>query len=86
MLIVFRVTAKSGILRAVFDVTQTKGKLDMEWTWIIMENMAAKVIGSYETRNVSRYLTSEVFYRNPKKAFKQFAVGVDVNINRNNWQ
>jgi hypothetical protein len=27
-----------------------------------------------------------VFYRNPKKAFKQFAVGVDVNINRNNWQ
>jgi hypothetical protein len=51
-----------------------------------MENMAAKVIGSYETRNISRYLISEVFYRNPKKAFKQFSVGMDININRNTWQ
>jgi hypothetical protein len=80
------VTAKSGIVTAVFDATQNKGKFDTEWTWIVMENMAAKVIGSYETRNVSRHLISEVFYRNPKKAFKQFAVGVDVNINRNSWQ
>jgi hypothetical protein len=27
-----------------------------------------------------------VFYRNPKKAFKQFSVGMDININRNTWQ
>jgi hypothetical protein len=83
---VFRITAKTGILNAAFDVTQAKGKFDTEWTWILMENMAAKVIGSYETRNMSRYLNSEVFYRNPKKAFKQFSVGMDININRNAWQ
>jgi hypothetical protein len=71
---------------AAFDVTQAKGKFDTEWTWIFMENMAAKVIGSYETRNVSQYLVSQVFYRNPKKAFKQFAAGMDVNVNRNAWQ
>jgi len=71
---------------AAFDVTQAKGKCDMEWTWILMENMAAKVLGSYETRNVSRYLMSQVFYRNPKKAFKQFSAGMDVNVNKNAWQ
>jgi hypothetical protein len=27
-----------------------------------------------------------VFYRNPKKAFKKFDVGMDININRNGWQ
>ena len=51
-----------------------------------MENMAAKVIGSYETRNVSRDLMSQVFYRNPKKAFKEFSAGMDVNVNKNAWQ
>jgi hypothetical protein len=73
-------------MRAVFDITQAKGKFDTVWTWILMENMAAKVTGSYETRNMSRYLISEVFYRNPKKAFKKFDVGMDININRNGWQ
>lgn len=73
-------------MSAAFDVTQAKGKFDTEWTWIFMENMAAKVIGSYETRNVSRDLMSQVFYRNPKKAFKEFSAGMDVNVNKNAWQ
>lgn len=73
-------------MRAAFDVTQVKGKLDMEWTWTFMENMAAKVIGSYETRNVSQCIMSQVFYRNPKKAFTQFSAGMDVNVNKNAWQ
>lgn len=73
-------------MSAAFDVTQAKGKFDVEWTWIFMENMAAKVLGSYETRNMSRYLMSQVFYRNPKKAFKQFSAGMDVNVNKNAWQ
>ncbi|PNF28889.1 hypothetical protein B7P43_G03854 [Cryptotermes secundus] len=82
----YLITAKTGIVNAVFDITQAKGKFDTEWTWIFMENMAAKIIGSYETRNMSRYLISEVYYRNPKKAFKQFSVGMDINVNRNTWQ
>jgi len=82
----YLITPKSGIVSAAFDVTQAKGKFDMEWTWIFMENMAAKLLGSYETRNVSRYLVSQVFYRNPKKAFKQFSAGMDVNVNKNAWQ
>ncbi|XP_069692884.1 uncharacterized protein Apoltp isoform X2 [Periplaneta americana] len=82
----YLITEKSGVLRAAFDVTQAKAKLNTEWTWIYMENMAGKIIGSYETRNVSQYLITEAFYRNPKKAFKQFSVGMDLNVNKNNWQ
>ncbi|PSN49824.1 hypothetical protein C0J52_08839 [Blattella germanica] len=35
----YLITPKTGIIRAAFDVTQVKGKVDLEWKWIIMENM-----------------------------------------------
>ncbi|KAJ9580978.1 hypothetical protein L9F63_023839, partial [Diploptera punctata] len=80
------VSAKTGVIRAAYDFTQFKGKIDVEWKWFLMENMIGKVFGTFDGASISRHIAAEIFYKNPRKSFKQVDVGLDINVDRNNWQ
>lgn len=58
-----------------------KGKLDVEWCWIQMENMAIKLVGNFESANFTRHANGQLFYINPNKNFNAFRIGGNANLN-----
>ncbi|KAF7269539.1 hypothetical protein GWI33_017432 [Rhynchophorus ferrugineus] len=68
--------------RGYFELSQAKGKADIDYIWLYWENMFVKAVGSYQNHDYSSSSALEIFYKNPEKSFQQLEAGGDIQIDR----
>ncbi|XP_076260910.1 apolipoprotein lipid transfer particle isoform X2 [Rhynchophorus ferrugineus] len=69
-------------VRGYFELSQAKGKADIDYIWLYWENMFVKAVGSYQNHDYSSSSALEIFYKNPEKSFQQLEAGGDIQIDR----
>lgn len=63
--------------RAYFELTESKGDLEVDWILLFLENMNIKAIANYENRHFKSQSRIEAFYINPNQSFEYIKVGGD---------
>lgn len=63
-----------------FTLPQIRGKADIHLTWLYLENMLLKAVGSYTNPQYASASQLAIFYKNPEKEFKDLETGGNVKI------
>lgn len=64
-----------------YDMGRDKGDVQVQVTWIFMENMQLKLTSDYTGIKYNNHIAGELYYVNPKKAFKHLSLGGYSNLN-----
>lgn len=66
--------------RGYFKLTQVQASADVELTWLYLENMLLKAIGTYQNLHYNSSSQLKVFYSNPRKEFTELQAGSDLKV------
>ncbi|XP_012252389.2 uncharacterized protein LOC105683963 [Athalia rosae] len=58
----------------------------LEYYLKYMEDMFGKIIFGYDIDNVKKHIDTQIFYKNPKKIFRNINTGFDVNVDHEIWR
>lgn len=58
-----------------------KGDIQAQITWLLLENMRIKLNSDYMGLKYNNHIAGELYYLNPKKAFKYLTLGGNSNLN-----
>ncbi|KAK9890371.1 hypothetical protein WA026_010464 [Henosepilachna vigintioctopunctata] len=81
----FENTAEGNQITADFDTSYRRGKIDLKWLWLYLENMKVDFHSELNGDNKTSISKVKAFYINPNKEFKFLQVGGNVNTD-NEWR
>ncbi|XP_012534919.2 uncharacterized protein LOC105835859 [Monomorium pharaonis] len=80
-------TNTSGDVRVDQRLNDDRCHATMRWKLIYMEDMLVKLITGYDTTDLGKKeLSTQVFYKNPGRLYRNIDMGFDLDIDRKAWE